>query len=200
MNRAPFRPWVAALLLFAVASVLGTGLVFLRGSPAAVQAENPQIGGPFALVDGAGHRVTDRSFAGDWRLVYFGYTHCPDACPTTLSTLGAALDKLPSAERKTIRVLFVTVDPARDTSSVVGSYAQAFGPEFVGLTGSQAELAPVEASFHVYARRHDLPGGEYAMDHSSIVYVMRPDGGFAGLLDDSLTPAEMAKRLTAFGA
>ena len=159
----------------------------------------PQIGGPFTLTDGAGHRVTDRDFRGEWRLVYFGYTHCPDACPTTLSTLGAALDKLPPSGRKTIRVLFVTVDPARDTPAVVGPYAQAFGPEFVGLTGSQADLAPVESSFHVYARRHDLKGGDYAMDHSSIIYVMRPDGSFAGLLDDTLPPAEMAKRLSAFG-
>ena len=160
----------------------------------------PQIGGPFTLTDGAGHRVSDRDFHGDWHLVYFGYTHCPDACPTTLSTIGAALDKLPPAERKTIRVLFITVDPARDTPAVVGPYAQAFGPEFVGLTGSEAELEPVENNFHVYARRHELKGGDYAMDHSSIIYVMRPDGSFAGLLDDSLLPTEMAKRLTGFGA
>ena len=178
----------------AVAAAAAIGLRLQPTPPA------PQIGGPFTLTDGAGHRVSDRDFRADWRLVYFGYTHCPDACPTTLSTLGGALDKLTPAQRRAIRVLFVTVDPVRDTPAVMGPYARAFGPEFVGLTGSEADLAPVEASFHVYARRHDLKDGGYAMDHSSIVYVMRPDGSFAGLLDDSQSPADMARSLTAFGA
>jgi protein SCO1/2 len=132
--------------------------------------------------------------------MYFGYTHCPDACPTTLSKLGAALDKLPAADRARIRVLFITVDPARDTPAVVGDYARAFGPEFAGLTGSAADLGPVEDEFHVYARRHDLAGGDYAMDHSSIIYVMSPDGRFVGLLDDGLSPEELAARLRGFGA
>ena len=162
--------------------------------------DGPSIGGPFALTDGGGHRVTEASYAGLWRLVYFGYTHCPDACPTTLSNLAAALDKLPAGARARLRVLFVTVDPARDTPDVVGAYAQAFGPEFAGLTGSPAELQAVEASFHVYARRHELKGGDYAMDHSSIIYMMRPDGRFDGVLDDTLSPAELAKRLTDAGA
>ena len=160
----------------------------------------PEIGGPFALVDGAGHRVSDATYAGFWRLVYFGYTHCPDACPTTLSTLGAALDKLPAEKRAHVKVLFVTVDPARDTPAVIGAYAAAFGSEFVGLTGSAADLAPVEAEYHVYAQRHDLKGGDYAMDHSSIIYVMGPDGRFVGLLDDALSADEMARRLAGFGA
>jgi protein SCO1/2 len=82
----------------------------------------------------------------------------------------------------------------------VGDYAQAFGPEFVGLTGTPAELEPVEDEFHVYARRHDLAGGDYAMDHSSIIYVMGPDGRFVGLLDDGLSPDELATRLRGFGA
>ncbi len=158
------------------------------------------IGGPFTLTDGAGQRVTDASYAGDWRLVYFGYTHCPDACPTTLSKLAAALDKLTPAARARLRVLFITVDPARDTPSVIGDYAHAFGPEFVGLTGTQAELDPLEASYHVYAKRHDLKGGDYAMDHSSIIYVMAPDGRYAGLLDDSMSPADLATHLRNLGA
>jgi protein SCO1/2 len=159
----------------------------------------PDIGGPFALVGGDGHAVTDEDFRGRWRLIYFGYTHCPDACPTTLTDIGAALDKLPDADRKRIAVLFITVDPARDTPAVVGAYARAFGPEFVGLTGSEAALAPVETLFHVYAKRHALKGGDYAMDHSSIVYVMNPQGRFVGLVDDALSPADMAKRLTQMG-
>ena len=163
-------------------------------------AQPPAIGGPFTLTDGAGRRVTDASYAGDWRLVYFGYTHCPDACPTTLSRLAAALDKLTPEARARLRVLFITVDPARDTPAVIGDYAHAFGPEFVGLTGTQAELDPLEASYHVYAKRHDLKGGDYAMDHSSIIYVMGPDGRYAGLLDDTMSPADLAAHLRDFGA
>jgi protein SCO1/2 len=168
--------------------------------PRALTSATPAIGGPFTLTDGGGHRVSDRDFRGKWLLVYFGYTHCPDACPTTLSDLAAGLDKLPAEARQHIRVLFITVDPGRDTPPVIGSYAQAFGPQFVGLTGSPADLAPVEASYHVYSQRHDLKGGDYAMDHSSIVYVMNPDGKFAGLLDDGLTPAQIAQKLQGFGA
>jgi protein SCO1/2 len=182
------------------------GGVVLAGLGAAVilprsqQHLAPIIGGPFALTDGAGHHVTDRDFRGRWMLVYFGYTHCPDACPTTLSDIGAGLDKLTAEERRRVAVIFITVDPARDTPAVIGAYARAFGPEFVGLTGSQAALSPVEQAFHVYAQKHDLKGGDYAMDHSSIIYVIGPDGRFLGLLDDQLAPADIAKRLKGMGA
>lgn len=189
---------VAVLVGIACAAIVAV-LVLRPSGNAHGGSEGPAIGGPFVLTDGGGARVTDASFNGDWRLVYFGYTHCPDACPTTLSALGAALDKLPAASRAQVRVLFVTVDPARDTPAVVGAYARAFGPEFVGLTGSQAQLAPMEASYHVYAQRHDLKGGDYAMDHSSIVYVMAPDGHYVGLLDDTLAPAAMAAALRGMG-
>ena len=178
--------------------LVGTGLSAIERQGRVRAA--PEIGGPFDLVDGAGRNVTDQDFRGQWRLVYFGYTHCPDACPTTLGDLGAALDKLNPADRARVRVLFITVDPARDTPSVMGGYVHAFGPEFVGLTGTPAQLASVEAGYHVYARRHDLAGGDYAMDHSSIIYVMRPDGSFAGLLDDGLSPTDLAKRLSELGA
>ncbi len=187
-----------------LAGVAGVAVLVALGAGVALQGtrlpSEPQIGGPFALTDGAGRTVTEASYAGQWRLMYFGYTHCPDACPTTLSKLGAALDKLSPSEREHTRVLFVSVDPARDTPSVVGDYAHAFGPEFVGLTGTPAQLSPVLESFHVYARRHELAGGDYAMDHSSIVYVMDPAGRNVGLLDDGLSPDTMAQRLRALGA
>ena len=190
-----------ARILLPVAGVaLACLLAFLVQLDLSRSAQAPTTGGPFTLTDGAGHRVTDASFSGDWRLVYFGYTHCPDACPTTLSKLAAALDKLTPAARARLRVLFITVDPGRDTPQTVGAYAHAFGPEFTGLTGSQAELDRVEASYHVYAKRHDLKGGDYAMDHSSIIYVMAPDGHYAGLLDDTMSPADLATRLRDLGA
>jgi len=188
---------LAACAAVGVLAALGTGVLLER---ARAPQGPPQIGGPFALTDGDGRPVTEASYAGNWRLIYFGYTHCPDACPTTLSKLGAALDRLAPAERTGIRVLFVTVDPARDTPAIMHDYAHAFGPEFTGLTGSAQALAPMLDEFHVYARRHDLAHGDYAMDHSSIIYVMAPDGAFTGLLDDALSPDEMARRLRGFGA
>jgi protein SCO1/2 len=182
------------------AAVVVIGLVAAAFLPRMGHGEMPTIGGPFTLLDGAGHNVTDKDFHGRWTLIYFGYTHCPDACPTTLSAIGGALDKVPAEKRKDFAVLFITVDPSRDSPAVVGQYAKAFGPEFVGLTGSEKALAAVEQEFRVYAQRHDLKGGDYAMDHSSIIYVMAPDGHFAGLLDDSLSPADMAVRLGRMGA
>ncbi len=185
-----------AVIGIAAAVVVVGGLGLAAGLPRLERDGAPSIGGPFSLVDGDGHGVTDKDLMGRWTLIYFGYTHCPDACPTTLSAIGGALDKITPEARKTIRVLFITVDPARDTPAITGAYAKAFGPEFVGLSGSDAELAKVEQEFRVYAQRHALKGGDYAMDHSSIIYVMGPDGRFAGLLDDSLSPAEMAQRLS----
>jgi len=184
----------------AAGAVVVAGLLLAAFLPQFTLPSAPSIGGPFALVDGTGHAVTDQTFRGKWMLIYFGYTHCPDACPTTLSDIGGALDKLTVAERARIKVFFITVDPARDTPAIVGDYARAFGPEFVGLTGSEAQLAPVEKSFRVYAQKHELKGGDYAMDHSSIIYLMGPDGHFAGLLDDSLSPAQIAAKLEKLGA
>jgi protein SCO1/2 len=191
------RPGIVGL---AAGAIVLAGLGLAATLPHFTRAGAPEIGGPFSLVDGAGKTVTDRSFAGKWRLMYFGYTHCPDACPTTLSDIGAALDKLSATARQKLVVLFVTVDPQRDTPKIVGEYAKAFGPEFIGLTGSQDALTPVEQKFRVYAQRHELKGGDYAMDHSSIIYVMGPDGHFVAVLDDEMKPADIAERLEQLGA
>jgi len=163
-------------------------------------SENIQIGGPFTLTDGHGKTVTDRDFRGRYMLIYFGYTHCPDACPTTLGDMASALDKMPEAARKKVVPVFITVDPARDTPDVIGDYAEAFGPEFVGLTGDEGAVAQVTREYHVYAQKHKLAHGDYAMDHSSIMYVMGPDGQYVGVICDGSKPAEIAEQLLAFGA
>jgi protein SCO1/2 len=155
----------------------------------------PAIGGPFALQDGAGRTVTDRAFRGRWMLVYFGYTHCPDACPTTLNDLATALATLPPASRARLAVVFITVDPDRDTPRLTAEYARAFDPGFVGLSGSSAAVAAAERAYHVYAARVPLKGGDYAMAHSSVIYVMDPRGRFAGVLPDNLPPHELAARI-----
>ena len=157
------------------------------------------IGGPFSLVDGQGKTVTNADFLGRFMLVYFGYTHCPDACPTTLNDISLALDKLSPADRARVVPIFITVDPARDTPTMIGDYASAFGREFVGLTGSQASISAAEAEYHVYAEKHPLAHGGYAMDHSSILYVMSPSGAFAGIINAGTKPADIAARLKDFG-
>jgi protein SCO1/2 len=158
------------------------------------------IGGPFELVDGTGKPVTQRDFAGKFLLVYFGYTHCPDVCPATLGGMAEGISKLPHDAQARLVPVFITVDPERDTPAVVGAYAHAFGPSFVGLTGSAPEVAKVEQEYRVYAQKHELKGGDYAMDHSSVIYVMGPDGKFLAALDDTTQPAAMAARLEQLGA
>ena len=189
-----------ALALGAVAAlVVCVGLAAAVLVPRATETAAPRIGGPFTLEDGSGKTVTDRDFRGRFMLIYFGYTHCPDACPTTLSDIAAALDKLPAKDKARVVPLFVTVDPARDTPTVIGDYAKAFGPEFVGLSGNATEIGAAEREFHVYAEKHPLAHGDYGMDHSSIMYLMGPDGRFVDVISDGTKPAEIAERLQAAG-
>ncbi len=186
-------PVVAALILGFVVVRFGPGLAHDDGGAAA-------IGGPFTLTDGAGRTVTQRDFRGRWMLVYFGYTHCPDACPMTLNAIALALAKLPAAARAKIAPVFITVDPARDTPALMQSYARAFDPQITGLSGTVSQVTSAEQEYHVYAQRHEIKGaaaGDYEMDHSSVVYVMKPDGSFATVLDDAMPPEEMAHRLVA---
>jgi protein SCO1/2 len=154
------------------------------------------IGGPFTLTAGDGKTVTDRSFRGKWLLVYFGYTFCPDVCPTTLNDIAEALGKLgPLADK--ITPLFVTVDPERDTPEVMGRYVKSFDPRIVGLTGTPEAIAEVAKEYRVYYKKH--PTGEshddYLMDHSSIIYVMDPEGRYVTLLSAEQKPDQMATRL-----
>jgi protein SCO1/2 len=154
------------------------------------------IGGPFTLEDGNGKPVTDRDFRGKYMLVYFGYTHCPDVCPTTLTAVADALDKL---GRKAQRIvpLFITVDPKRDTAPVVKQYAAAFGPSFVGLTGSASEIATVAKEYRVYYAEHRTGPGpdDYSMDHSSVLYLMDSNGHFIAPVRADLSGADMASNL-----
>ncbi len=174
-----------ALLLF------GAGLYFwASGSPAAA------IGGPFTLVDGSGQTVTDRTFRGKYMLVYFGYTYCPDACPTTLNEVAGALDRM-GAKGADIQPLFITVDPARDTPAVMKQYAKSFTPRLIGLTGTDAEIGRAEREYHVYAARHVTGPGpnDYSMDHSSFMYLMGRDGRFIAPIETGDTAQQLAATL-----
>ena len=152
------------------------------------------IGGPFRLTDQDGHPRSDADFRGRFMLVYFGYSFCPDVCPTTLAVMANALDKL-GPMRRAVAPVFVTVDPARDTPAVLKAYLKSFGPDFVGLTGSTADIAAAEKAYRVFARRHPLPGGTYAMDHSSEIVLMGPDGRFVAYYEEDVGPDALAADL-----
>ena len=172
--------------------------VWLFGAPAPVR-QAAAIGGPFTLENGDGKPVTDRSFRGKYMLVYFGYTFCPDVCPTTLNDVAQALDKLgPKADQ--VQPVFITVDPARDTPSVVRQYAAAFSPRLQGLTGTPDEIAAVARAYRVYYAPHKTgPNpGDYTMDHSSILYLMSPQGEFVGVIRADAGADQMAADLTRF--
>ena len=176
------------LALFAILAYLAYANFAGSGNNAGV------IGGSFALVDQNGKAVTDKDFKGRWLIVYFGYTHCPDACPTALNTIGEAIDQL-GPKRGLVTPIFITIDPARDTAAVLKSYVASFGPEFVGLTGSDSAIASAEQAYHVYAAKHPTADGGYDMDHSSVLYVMDPKGGFVTNFADEIDPETLANRL-----
>ena len=187
------------LALLAPSMLLAAGLAgagtWWASRPASGIGAAPEIGGPFRLLDGDGHGVTEQSLRGKASLVYFGYTHCPDACPTALQDMASAVDKLSPAERTQVQVLFITVDPERDTPAVMKSYVSAFGPGIEGLTGSPGAIAQAAQGYRVYYARHNEKGGDYSMDHSSIVYLMDKQGRFVSVFTQQTTPADMASEL-----
>ena len=184
---------VAALLVLAAGALLG--LAF-RDTPkgAAGSLLGATIGGPFRLVDQDGRTVTEADFKGKWQLVFFGYTHCPDTCPTTLNEIALALDRL-GTKRRQVGVVFITVDPERDTPAVLKAYLESFDAPVVALTGTQAEISQVAKEYHVYYARHPRPDGDYDMDHSAVVYVMDPEGRFTATFTPDNSPEEIAARL-----
>jgi protein SCO1/2 len=194
-ERGPSNNTVYAIigLLVAVMLLAAAGYLFLSGSPPAALT----VGGPFSLIDGDGHPVTDQTWHGKYMLVYFGYTFCPDVCPTTLTAVADALDVLgKKADR--IQPLFITVDPKRDTAAVVKQYAAAFGPRIIGLTGSPEQIAAAAKAYRVYYAEHRTGPGpdDYSMDHSSVLYLMGPDGRFIQPVRADQTGPELAATLT----
>jgi len=194
----PPRLVLAAAVLAGLA-ILGVGAfvgLALRDSPKGVARTvlGAAIGGPFRLVDQNGKTVTDADLKGKWSLVYFGYTHCPDACPTALNDIALALDEL-GPKRDAVRPVFITVDPERDTPEVLKAYVAAFDAPILALTGPIEQVAEAAKGYRVYYAKHAEAGGDYSMDHSSVIYVMDPDGRFTASFTHQSTPEEIAERL-----
>jgi protein SCO1/2 len=180
--------------ILAVAVILG-GYVWRLGDEMGlgkvVTTGAATIGGPFALTDQNGQVYTNTDLKGHWSLIYFGYTHCPDVCPITLELMSDALQKMGQRAR-VVTPVFITIDPARDDTKTMKAYVAAFGPRFIGLTGSAPEIAQTLREYHVYAKKRPLKGGDYGMDHSSVIYLMDPNGNFAMAYDEVTDPKKIA--------
>jgi protein SCO1/2 len=154
---------------------LGTGRV-------ATGPGSLQIGSPFTLTDHRDREVTERDFRGKPIAVFFGFTHCPDVCPTTLTDMTRLMEALGAAADR-IHWLFISVDAERDTPRAMADYLSAFAPRIVGLTGTEAQIADAARAFRVYYRKVPLEGGGYTMDHSASVFLLDGEGRFAGTVD-----------------
>jgi cytochrome oxidase Cu insertion factor (SCO1/SenC/PrrC family) len=188
--------WIPYLLLVAVAlgGLLWHESEMLPGLGRTVVSGRIAVGGPYALTDQDGKPRSSADFHGRYQLIYFGYTFCPDVCPTTLALMAAALDKMGEDQSRIVPV-FITVDPDRDKPGVLKKYLAAFGPRFVGLTGSQQQIAQVEKEYRVYAKKQALQGGNYSMDHSSVIYLVGPEGQLISFYDEAASPDDLAKDL-----
>ncbi|MGW5958352.1 SCO family protein [Methylorubrum thiocyanatum] len=184
----PLAAFVAGLVVISVALVMT--LV-----PQHPQSGPSSIGGPFTLVNQDGATVTERDFAGKPYLMFFGFTHCPDVCPTTLQQISDVLTALgPKAD--TLKVAFVSVDPERDTPDSLKTYLSSFDPRIVGLTGSPEQVAAAVKTFRAYAKKVPSQSGDYTMEHTALVYLMDARNGFVGAVNLNRPAAETAAELS----
>jgi len=160
------------------------------GSPSALAG----VGGPFSLVDHRGRPVTERDYLGKPTLIFFGFTNCPDICPTTLFELTTRLKEL-GTEADRLNVLFVTVDPERDTPEQLALYLSSFDPHITGLSGTPENIAAVMTRYRVFARKVPLEGGGYTMDHTAAIYMMNGKGQFTGIMNYQEPDASAREKL-----
>lgn len=162
--------------------------------PQAAQVATSSVGGPFTLTNQDGQRVTERDFAGATHLVFFGFTHCPDVCPTTLQQITDVLQALGPKGRDT-RALFIAVDPERDTPAALKTYLASFDPRIVGLTGTPEEVAAAVKAYRAYVRKVPTKGEDYTMEHTAIVYIVDGQNRFLNALNLSRPPEQSAAEL-----
>jgi protein SCO1/2 len=209
----PQNPMIRALVIFLIGLLIllmgAAAYLYFTPSQQVNQASfdssgsgaGSSVGTDYSLVNQAGERVSRGDFAGSYRLYYFGYTYCPDVCPTSLIVMGQAmslLEKSDPAKAAKIQPLFITIDPERDTPEVLANYVPNFHPHLIGLTGTKAEIDAVAKGFKVYAKKVDERGaGDYLMDHSSAFLLMSPEGEFIRLFTHGTQPQEMAEALAA---
>jgi cytochrome oxidase Cu insertion factor (SCO1/SenC/PrrC family) len=191
----------AAVTMAAVLAALAGGGWALQSWFAAEQASGGEalIESEFSLIDHADKPVTDEDFEGKWQLVFFGFTYCPDVCPTTLNDASIVLEEL-GAEGDQLQPLFITVDPKRDTPEVMAEYVANFDPRIVGLTGSLEQIEQAAQAFRAYyakVEQDGVPDG-YTMNHSAFLYLMDPEGEYAAHFSPSDEPAAIAEEIRAY--
>jgi protein SCO1 len=179
---------------FAASLLIGLVLLFLVMGGGRNVAAPAAIGGPFQLTDQGGQTVTEKSLEGKPTLIFFGFTHCPDVCPTSLFEISEVLRAMgPQAER--VNAYFISVDPERDTPAAMKDYLSSFDPHLKGLTGDPEVMAKVISEYRVYAKKVPLKDGDYTMDHTALVYLMDRDGRFVSPFNLKRTPEEAAAEL-----
>ncbi|MCK1653295.1 SCO family protein [Bradyrhizobium sp. 149] len=187
------RPLVIATA-FAASLVVGLLIVFWAMGGVSKVAQPAAIGGPFQLTDQNGKAVTDKNLKGKPTLIFFGYTHCPDVCPTSLFEISEVLRALGKDADK-VNAVFISVDPERDTPATMKDYLSSFDPHLEGLSGDPAETAKVITSYRVYAKKVPTKDGDYTMDHTALIYLMDRDGRFVSPFNLKRTPEEAAVEL-----
>jgi protein SCO1/2 len=191
-----------ARLIFIVViafAVGGLSALLLRGAvPSSTQLSTGKalIGGPFTLTNQNGQTVTEKDFLGKYMMVVFGYTFCPDICPTELGLMTEALNKL-GEKAKQVTPVFITIDPKRDTVEQVKSYISSFHPSMVGLTGTEEQIKQAASAYRVYYAQADgeTQSDAYLMDHSTFIYLISPQGDYATHFGYGISPDELTQRL-----
>lgn len=192
--------WLFMLLAIFLAFDATALTLLRRSSEAAISWKGgstgtPAIGGPFTLETTDGKTVTDRTYRGKWTVIYFGYTFCPDACPTALGNMSVALEKLGKDAEK-IQPIFITVDPDRDTRQVMSAFLESFDHRIVGLRGSPAQIEATAKAYRVFFQLHKEQGANYVVDHSAYFYLMDPDGKFADVMEGATPGDRIADKLS----
>ncbi|MBX3445722.1 MAG: SCO family protein [Parvibaculaceae bacterium] len=189
---------VLAILIGIALSELIVGTAENR-NPGGSAPAAASVGGPFTLVNHEGETVTEADFRGRYMLLYFGFTFCPDVCPTELGAMAAAIKALGEKGEQVTPVL-ITVDPERDTPEVMARYVALFHPRLVGLTGTPEQIDAAAKAWHVFYRKaeDESSSAGYTMDHSSIVFLMGPDGEYLKLFRPHTSPEEMAREIATY--
>ncbi|MCF8465826.1 MAG: SCO family protein [Sneathiella sp.] len=194
--------FVFLIAFFLLASALAIGLwvtgVFQgdgRLSGSSIVVGVPQIGGSFELVNHKGETVTDKDFRGKLMLVFFGYTNCPDVCPTEMQTISLTMEEL-GDDAADVVPIFITVDPKRDTVAAMAGFVEAFHPSLIGLTGSKAQINDVKKKYRVYGEKAEGDDPDYYLvDHTSFTYLMGRDGSLITVFSYGTPPEEMAAKI-----
>jgi protein SCO1/2 len=190
------RRLLVILALLALAFAVLTAVAVRQGVLAPKQ-ETAAVGGPFQMVDQTGRKVDQSLLRGKWSAVFFGFTYCPDACPTTMFALGQA-EKLLGPKAQDFQTVFISVDPARDTPKQLSQFlaTDAFPKQVIGLTGTPADVGGVTKAYHVYYQKAG-EGAAYTVDHSTMTYLMNPKGRFACVIPYGATPQQIVAKLQA---